>query len=396
MKVLLLTQVLPYPPDSGPKVKTFYVLKYLARQHQVTLVSFIRGDQTEHIQELRAYCQDIYTVPMRRSLARNMAALVKSLVGNSPWMMARDDVKEMRTLIDRLVIQGKFDVAHADQLNMAQYALRVPKVTHVLDAHNALWVLYRRLAQTMQPGPQRWLLERDWKLLKRYEGELCLKFDEVLTVSDEDRLSFEEAMGGKKKEIHVIPIAVDTEEIRPVVRDLDANHIVHIGTMYWPPNIDGMMWFLENVLPFVHSKLPGTTCDIIGARPPQQLIDFSKSHPGVNVTGYVVDPTDYLQKAAVMVVPLRAGGGMRVKILNALAQGMPIVSTTLGCEGIQVEHEKHLLIADTPEEFAKETLRLIENPEFARRLGEAGRQLIQDKYDYRTACAPLERIYSGS
>jgi glycosyltransferase involved in cell wall biosynthesis len=203
-------------------------------------------------------------------------------------------------------------------------------------------------------------------------------------------------MGGKKKEIHVIPIAVDTEEIQPIQRDRNASHIVHIGTMYWPPNIDGMMWFLENVLPLIYARLPGNPCDIIGARPPQQLVDFGKNHPGVNVTGYVVDPTAYLQKAAVMVVPLRAGGGMRVKILNALAQGMPIVSTTLGCEGIQVEHEKHLLIADTPEDFAKETLRLIENPELAQHLGEAGRQLIQEKYDYRTACASLERIYSNS
>ena len=119
MKVLLLTQVLPYPPDSGPKVKTFYVLKYLARQHQVTLVSFVRGDQIEHIQELKAYCQEIYTVPMRRSLVMNLAALGKSLVGNNPWMMARDDLKEMRALVDRLATQVKFDVAHADQLNMA-------------------------------------------------------------------------------------------------------------------------------------------------------------------------------------------------------------------------------------------------------------------------------------
>jgi glycosyltransferase involved in cell wall biosynthesis len=394
VKVLLLTQVLPYPPDSGPKVKTFYVLKYLARRHEVTLVSFVRGDQAEHIAALQVYCKEIYTVQMQRGFMQNMAALVKSLLGNSPWMMARDDVKEMRQLVDRLAEKVHFDVAHADQLNMAQYALRVQGGKHVLDAHNALWVLYQRLAQTMANGPRRWLLERDWRLLKKYEGEICQKFDQVLTVSEEDRLSFEEAMGGKKKTIHVIPIAVDTDELQPAERDEDARHIIHIGTMYWPPNIDGMMWFLENVLPIIKDRLPEAVCDIIGARPPQQLIDFGKAHPGVNVTGYVVDPAPYLRKAAVMVVPLRAGGGMRVKILNALAQALPIVSTTLGCEGIQVMHGRHLLIADTPEEFAKATVKLIEDPSFARGLGEEGRRLIQEKYDYRTACTPLERIYS--
>ena len=395
MKVLLLTQVLPYPPDSGPKVKTFYVLKYLARHYDVTLVSFVRGDQSDHIRVLESYCRSIYTVPMNRSVFQNIAALFKSLAGNIPWMMARDDVKEMRQLVDRLAAQEEFEVVHADQLNMAQYAQRVPKARRVLDAHNALWVLYRRLAQTMSFGVRRWLLERDWRLLKKYEGSICREFDQVLTVSEEDKTSLEEAMESSKREIHVIPIAVDTDEQQPVQRDKDADHIIHIGTMYWPPNIDGMMWFLENVFPLISAKRPDTICDIIGARPPQELVDYGKSHPGVNVTGYVVDPTPYLQQAALMIVPLRAGGGMRVKILNALAQGLPIVSSALGCEGIQVEHGRHLLIADTPEEFAEATLKLFDDPALAIRLGENGRRLIQEKYDYRTACAPLERVYSA-
>lgn len=392
---MLLTQVLPYPPDSGPKVKTFNVLKYLAQKHEVTLVSFVRGDQSQHIRVLESYCKAIHTIPMKRSFGQNLTALYKSLTGNSPWMMARDDIKEMRQLIDHLATQEKFDVAHADQLNMTQYAQRVKGAKHVLDAHNALWVLYQRLAQTMGRGVKRWLLERDWRLLKEYEGRICLEFDQVLTVSEEDKVSFEEAMGGKKREIHVIPIAVDTDELRAIRRDKDASHIVSIGTMYWPPNIDGIMWFLGNVLPIIWIKRPKTVCDIIGARPPQQLVDYGKSHTGVNVTGYVEDPTAYLQKAGLMIVPLRAGGGMRVKILNALSQELPIVTTTLGCEGIQVEHERHLLIADTPNEFAEAVLRLLDNSDLAKKLGENGRQLIQEKYDYRTACAPLERIYSN-
>lgn len=395
MKVLLLTQVLPYPPDSGPKVKTFYVLKYLAQKHEVTLVSFVRGDQSEHIRVLESYCKTIHTIPMKRSFGQNLTALFKSLVGNSPWMMARDDIKEMRQLVDHLATQEKFDVAHADQLNMAQYAQRVKGARHVLDAHNALWVLYQRLAQTMGRGVKRWLLERDWRLLKEYEGSICLEFDQVLTVSEEDKASFEEAMGGKKREIHVIPIAVDSDELQAIRRDKDASHIVSIGTMYWPPNIDGMMWFLDNVLPLIWAKRPKTVCDIIGARPPQQLIDYGKSHTEVNVTGYVDDTTTYLQKAGLMIVPLRAGGGMRVKILNALSQALPLVTTTLGCEGIQVEHGRHLLIADTPSEFAEAVLWLLDNPDLANKLGENGRRLIQEKYDYRTACAPLERIYSN-
>ena len=163
-----------------------------------------------------------------------------------------------------------------------------------------------------------------------------------------------------KSKFHVIPIAVDTDELQPVLRGKTADHIVHIGTMYWHPNIDGIMWFLENVFPIIREKRPETTFDIIGARPPLNLLNYAKSNPEINVTGYVVDPTPFLQKAAVMVVPLRAGGGMRVKILNALAQGLPIVSTTLGSEGILVENGKHLLIADEPADFADATFKVLE------------------------------------
>ena len=179
MKVLLLTQVLPYPPDSGPKVKTFYVLSIWRRITKSPLISFVRGDQSEHIQVLKSYCKSIHTVPMRRSWVQNFVALIRSLAGREPWMMVRDDVKEMRQLVDRVTAQEKFDVVHADQLNMAQYGQRVQGVVRVLDAHNALWVLYQRLASTMKPGIQKLLLDRDWKLLKQYEGNICRKFDHV-------------------------------------------------------------------------------------------------------------------------------------------------------------------------------------------------------------------------
>jgi glycosyltransferase involved in cell wall biosynthesis len=244
----------------------------------------------------------------------------------------------------------------------------------------------------MSPGPKRWLLDRDWRLLKQYEGRLCREFDAVLAVSEEDKAALVEA-AGQPLDITVIPIAVDTDEVTQVVRPAEANHILHIGTMYWPPNIDGIKWFIDQVYPHIRAKQAQVVFDVVGARPPQELLDLNNSGLGINVTGYVEDPTPYLEAARVMVVPLRAGGGMRVKILNALAQGLPIVSTTIGCEGIAVESGRHLLIADTPEEFAQATLRLLEDRCLADELGQNGRRLIQTTYDYRAACQPLDEIY---
>ncbi|MDW8327098.1 MAG: glycosyltransferase family 4 protein [Anaerolineales bacterium] len=395
MKVLLLTQVLPYPPDSGPKVKTWNVLKYLARQHEVTLASFVRGDQSAEVEVLRRYCRAVHTVPMTRSPSLDGLALLRSLATGRPWMMVRDDRAVMRRLVDRLRTETHFSIVHADQLNMAQYAMRVPGARKVLDAHNALWLLYKRLAETMPFGPRRWLLERDWRLLKEYEGRRVREFDAVLAVSDEDRAALIEA-AGQPRDITVIPIAVDTDEIPVVRRTPQANHLLHIGTMYWPPNIDGMRWFIKEVYPLIRAQRSDVALDVVGARPPQELAALNRNGQNINVTGYVKDPQPYLERAGVFIVPLRAGGGMRVKILEALARGLPLVTTTLGCEGIAVEHGRHVLIADTPEAFARETLRLLNDRALADELGRAGRRLIEEVYDYRAACRPLHSLYEAA
>jgi glycosyltransferase involved in cell wall biosynthesis len=258
-----------------------------------------------------------------------------------------------------------------------------------------LWLLYKRLWETMKPGLKKWLLGRDWRLLKTCEGRVCREADAVLAVSDEDKAALEAAIGYSRNTT-VIPIAVDTDEMMPVARQAEANHILHIGTMYWPPNIDGILWFIREVYARIRAERPEVTFDVVGARPPQEIVSLGGPGTGINVTGYVPDPTPYLQQAGVMVVPLRAGGGMRVKILNALAQGMPIVSTTLGCEGIDVHNGQHLLIADTPDEFARATLWMLRDPQMADALGQHGRELIQAKYDYRVACRPLDDVYQSA
>ncbi len=393
IKTILLTQVLPYPPDSGPKVKTWNVIKYLCQRHDVTLVSFTRGDQSKDVEQLQQICSRVETVPMVRSIAYDGKAFIRSLLTRQPWMMLRDDRANMRQLVDQLVRETKFELAHADQLNMAQYALRVPEAKRLLDAHNALWQLYQRLAHTLPQGLRRWVLERDWRLLKQYEGKICAKFDAVTVVSEEDRQALSEAMG-RACPATVIPISVDLDEFPHIQRKLGSNHIISVGTMYWPPNIDGMLWFLKEVFPLIRQQMPEVEFDIIGARPPESITVYDQMNLGVHVHGYVDDPSPFLQNSGVMVVPLRAGSGMRVKILNALSQGLPIVTTSIGCEGIEVVHDEHLMIADNPVEFAATVVNLLKNPQQANRLGEAGRKLIQRRYDYRAACRPLDAIYS--
>jgi glycosyltransferase involved in cell wall biosynthesis len=393
MNVLILTQVLPYPPDSGPKIKTYNVIKYLAQNHRVALVSFVRGDQTEHIRHLERYCQAVHTVPMERNAMRDGLAMARSLLSGQPWMMVRDDRRAMRALVDFLSAGQSFDVAHADQLNMGQYAGRVSGAFKILDAHNALWLLYKRLWETTSPGPRKLLLGRDWRLLKTYEGRLVRQFDAVLAVSHEDGAALQEA-AGRPVDVTVIPIAIDTDEVTFVEREAEPGHILHIGTMYWPPNIDAVNWFVREVYPLIRRGRPDVQFDVVGSRPPAELLALNGAGLGINVTGYVQDPTPYQQRAAVMAVPLLAGGGMRVKILNALAEGVPIVSTTLGYEGIEVTPGRDILVGDTPETFAAEVLRVLNDPDLGRQLAANGRRLAEEKYDYRHACRPLDDVYA--
>ncbi len=398
MKVLFLTQVLPFPPDSGPKVKTWNVLKCLAQTHQLTLVSFVRGDQSDAVARLRSICHEVYVVPMKRGWAQNLISLARSLRSGEPWVMLRDDRAEMRELVDQLADSRPFDLVHADQLNMAQYALRVRGVRRLLDAHNALWLLYSRLAETSTNPALRWLFRRDARLLKCYEGEMCRKFDTVLTVSDVDRQALSQAarsagQGEDRADPQVIPIAVDTEELPLLRRSRSANRILHMGTMFWPPNVDGIRWFVRAVLPQIRRERPDVEFDVLGANPPAEMLAWNANGGGVRVAGYVEDPSPFLASASVFVVPLLAGGGMRVKILTAMAQGLPVVTTTIGCEGIGAVHGRHLLVADTPSEFAAATLRILAQPRLAEELGLNGRRLVEDRYSLRQLAAQLERAY---
>lgn len=394
MRVLLLTQVLPYPPDSGPKIKTYHVIKYLAQRHRVTLVAFVRDtDKPEYIAHLKTLCERVITVPIQRAASRDLVFLGKSLLSGQPWMMLRDERPEMRAALAELAATSQFDIVHADQLNMGQYALPFPSGRKVLDLHNALWVLYKRMSEAQAfTNPMKYLLMRDWPLLKRYEAEMCRRFDAVTAVSEEDKAALIEA--GAPSAMTVIPIAVDLDSQPYIERQPKGPHIIHIGTMYWPANINAINWFLDAIYPLIKARLPEVRCTLIGARPPESIIERAKADPSLTVTGYVDDPLPYLQDASMMIVPLKAGGGMRVKILNALAQGIPMVTTTVGCEGIAVTPDKDILIADEPAAFAEASLRLLTDADLNQRISQNGRNMVMQRYDYREAVKPLDDVYA--
>ncbi len=393
MRVLLLTQVVPYPPDSGPKVKTYNVLRYLSQRHEVHLVCFVRSAaEAAQARALQAWCSGITTVPLRRSPARDALYLGRSLLSGRPFLIERDDAHAMRSTVGRLGAHGAFDAVHADQLSMAQFAVDLPVPLRVLDEHNAVWTIVRRAAGSERWGLRRALAELEWRKLRAYEGAVCRRFDCVTVVSTEDQEALEQA-AGRPFQARVIPIAVDVEALAFTPRGPEARHVMSVATMFYPPNAAGVHWFASEVFPAVRRALPETEFHIIGARPPKSIRRLAAPGRGIRVDGYVADLEPLLRQCAVLVVPVRAGSGMRVKILEAFARGIPVVSTPIGVEGIEARPGEHLLVADDPEAFAAAVVRLVRDPTAAARLARAGRALVEARYDWRTALGALDEIY---
>ena len=413
MDILFLTQVLPYPLVGGAKIRAYYVLRYLARRHRVTLVSFVRpDDRPEDVAHLRTFCAAVHTVPLRRSRWKDGQALLEGLATGRPAVIARDRVVAFSGLLRWLVGQKHFHAVHADQTAMAQYALMArdwiaardegTRPQTVLDQHNALFLVVRRQAAYEGNLPRRLLWHWEARRLARYEGKLCRHFDHILTVTEADKAALLSLLtpaeaAARHANFTVLPICVDPAAQPLLPRHDQTPQIMHLGTMFWPPNVEGILWFTREIMPLIVAQVPDARFIIAGKNPPPNIHDLSA--PGsphsdyVRVTGFVSNPTGLLAQSRVFVVPLRAGGGMRVKILDAWQWGLPVVSTTLGAEGIEARPGENILLADDPATFAAAVVRVLRDPHLARRLRENGRSWVERHYDWRAVYPRLAAIY---
>jgi glycosyltransferase involved in cell wall biosynthesis len=395
MRILFVTQILPLPLDAGPKVRAYYVLRYLAEAgHDVHLVSFVRpGDTSEHIEVLRRLCGSMEAVPIVRSRLRDARDGVRSLVTRMPFLVLRDDLPAMRDTLRRLTGARSFDAIHADQLWMAPYGMQsdLPIGLSVLDQHNAVFQVPRRMAEHHRNPAVRALLHGESARLEAYEREACRRFDRVAWVTDEDRRAVlrDEDRGRRDS---VIPIAVDPAARPRMIRSRPFR-VTFLGGLHWPPNREGAAWFLERIWPRVAQALPAAVFTVLG-RDGAKALPRAHQQRRVEVTGYVNDPRPYLADTAVFVVPLKSGAGMRVKILDAWCWGVPVVSTTVGAEGLRAVHDDNLMLADTEEAFADAVIKLARDRRVAGRLADSGRATVERCYDWRKIYTAWDGVYA--
>ncbi|MEZ4593073.1 MAG: glycosyltransferase [Chloroflexota bacterium] len=406
MRILFLTQIIPYPPNAGPRVKTWHVLRYLhERGHEVTLASFVREEERPYLARLDAVCTAVHTVPIKRSRVADVGYWLKSHLSGRPFLVERDDLSGMRQLVLRLIAEQPFDVVHADQLTMAQFALDAKKLGGqkrpfiLFDAHNATWSIWERMRQNAP-----WFLKPVYQIeenrIQKYEGMLVEQFDHTLVVIDPDRnLLLQGVAPGKAaalaQRISSVPIAVDVAVLQPVQRQAGSRNILTLGTLSYPPNADGIRWFLQAIFPLIQQQVPDVTLTVIGKNPPADFVQMAEQLKGaITVTGYVEDLTPYMEAAALMVVPVRAGSGMRVRLLEAFARAMPTVTTTIGLEGIIAEADKEILLADEPQAFAAATVNLLKDVGLQEMLAGNGRKLAEARYDWRVVLKQMDAVYN--
>lgn len=395
MNLLWLNAGLLLPLDKGGKLRTWHIMRHLAARHDITFVSFSDPSQAQSDRDgMREVCTQLETVSRvdaAKGTWRFYADAARYLVDPVPYAVAKYRSAAFRSRVERLLATERFDAVVCDFLPPAVNLPERLPCPSILFTHNVEAEIWRRHAETAPNSIAGRLLHAQWSRMLRFEGDALARFDRVLAVSDADRCTFERLYPQSlRRPTHVVQTGVDTSYFRPSPQVPDRAHLVFTGSMDWLPNEDGMVYFCREILPRIRSAEPGVTLSIIGRSPTPAVRRLADEH-GVVVTGRVDDVRPHIAGGSVYIVPLRIGGGTRLKIFEAMSMAKAVVSTTVGAEGLPVTDGRNILIADDPAAFADAVIRLIRDDRGRRALEEASRRLVVDRYDWSAVAQDFEK-----
>jgi glycosyltransferase involved in cell wall biosynthesis len=402
LDILFVSQIPASPPRFGAQARIHGLMTQLARHHDLTAVMLV--DDEFDIEECRRamqdYCREVVLVPNpygREDLSKRLLQ-ARSLVSPRSFERLRVTVPALQEVLNRVLRSRRFDIVNLEfsflgHCNLRQAPAGENAPALVVDSHNIDYELARQYARAGSSMLRRLYAEANWRKLRREELATYGDADGVCLCSeaDQQRLLGEVATARTA----VIPNAADVEYYQPRAADPrpDGRTVVFFGLMSYVPNIDGATYFIQDIWPRIAAAHPGARCKIIGGRAPASI--QALAGPRIELTGFVPDLRPHLAEAAAVVVPLRLGGGTRLKIVEAMAMGKAIVSTTLGAEGIDALPGRDILLEDSPAAFADAVNRLLADPSLAARMGQAARQLAVERYSWRGAARALEGFYRG-
>ena len=392
MKILFLSPTVPFPLTDGGRIRVFNLLKQIAQKSDVTLLALeTQPTDADGVAELQQLGVQVHLVPNAPTLPRvSFGTLAKAFFKRQPITVARYDVPTYRRKLRTLLANETFDLVHYEMFHVAQFHTEtdLPDVLSQQNVDSAIW---RRLcSETINPF-YKFAYWTQQLAFQRYERLLSPKFDAVTCTSDIDAAVF--AQHCAKDAIEIIPNGVDITHYRPDFTTEAPAHLIYIGSMDWYPNEDAVAFFADEVFPRIQEKVPDVAFSIVGGNPSGRVQKLAE-RDGVVVTGRVPEIKPYFAEATVFVVPLRIGSGTRLKILEALAMGKAIVSTSVGAEGLDLKNGEEIFIADEPVAFADAVTRLLTDVQRRRRIGENGRARVERDYDWRSIGEKLHTLYN--
>jgi sugar transferase (PEP-CTERM/EpsH1 system associated) len=385
LKILFLSQIVPYPPHGGVLQRGYNIVREIARRHEVHLRAFVHRDilgSPAQVEESRhalgRFCRSVeyFDLWPKRSRLDRIMAISAGLALPEPFSVIAHRSVAFADSIQKLVRTQDIDVVHYDTIALARFRDCAPDRPSVLTHHNIESQLMARRA-AVERWPASGYLAMQARKLVAYEKSMSPRFDVNVMMSEPDARALRQLAPGV--ETAIVPNGVDVEYFVPGSEREDAA-MIYTGGMNMFANRDAVIHFVERIWPAIKAAKPDARFDIVGQDPPPELLQRAGRDPGLRIHGYVDDIRPLVRKAAVYVVPIRVGGGTRLKVLDALAQGKAIVSTTVGCEGIDVTSGRDILIHDDPDDFAQQVIALLDDPARRRALGAAARRLAESRY----------------
>ncbi len=383
------------PLDAGGKIRSYHIAKELAKIHEVTLFTFYVEEPNDEHHTLTSVFHKVVTHPLKIGANRDLREVLsylKSFFASLPYSITKYCRPEVAEHLRKVLAAEKYDVILCDFLSPAPVIPFDGGIPVVIFTHNVEAMIWKRHWEVATNPIWKFVFKREYEKMRAAECHYLNASTHVLTVSETDTALFAKDISATK--ISTIPTGVDIDYFKPDGTE-EGDSLVFTGSMDWMPNEDGILYFVEEILPLIRKQRPTTRLMIVGRKPGNKIKALATSDRGIEVTGRVDDIRPYIAKGSVYVVPIRVGSGTRLKIFEAMAMGKAIVSTTIGAEGLPVTSGSDIVLADSPQNFADEVCRMLSSQEERTRIGHGARKLVEEKYSWTAVAKDVEKVLSS-
>lgn len=400
MKILLISHILPYPPKGGCPQRNYNLLKECSKTNEIHMLAFYRKSHQANSSKLqdatsamKQYCKkiEVFKIPADHNRVLWYLLLFFNLFSPLPYSVWLYSSRRMKKAMIRYLDTNSYDIVEIGEIGLANYAKLAPEIPKILIHHNVeSQLLFRRKKFVSNWLAKGYLWLQSLKL-RRFERSAGKLFDFQTTVSEGDKKTLLKIC--PQARIAIIPNGVDTDYFMATNDKMESNSLIYVGGMTWFPNYDATMYFIREILPLIRAEIPDIQLHCIGRQVDKKFCEIASDDDSVNIHGFVDDVRPLITRASAFIVPLRIGGGTRLKIVDALSMGKAIVSTSIGCEGLRVTNGKNIIIADSPEDFAGKTVELLRDPRLQNSLMSDARKTALEIYSWKIIAPMLIKVY---